>query len=112
MLLEFQIEHLYAKILTKTNNLTCEIPCNVTKYDTVTCKFGKNTCKQPDKCLLYINFRGGTTNVETEYRLMDLADLISATGGLLGLFLGFSFYGGAMDLEACSSSIYGKHKIK
>jgi hypothetical protein len=36
--------------------------------------------------------------VEEEYRLMDLAAIISATGGSLGLFLGFSFYGGAWNV--------------
>jgi hypothetical protein len=30
--------------------------------------------------------------------LMDFAAIVSATGGSLGLFLGFSFYAGAVDL--------------
>ncbi len=59
---------------------------------------GRNSCPSRDRCNFYAYFNSNTVKVETEYRLMDTAAMISATGGSLGLFLGFSVYGEVLEI--------------
>lgn len=66
----------------------CPKPCDVIYYTastTVTKQFGGNTT------WIYVAFETLHTSLEEEVPLYDEISMISAVGGSLGLFLGFSF---------------------
>ena len=64
-------------------------------------KLGKNSLGMPgyeDKTLLYAKYASPKVKIEEEYTLMGATAIISATGGSLGLFLGFSCYGAIWNI--------------
>ena len=71
----------------------CKRPCTRPKYIAVESRFSSNVCYDLNHNHLWIQFRSASVKIESQYRLMDFATVITAVGGGLGLFLGFSCYG-------------------
>ena len=77
-------------------NEDCPVLCDNVKYDGRLTKFGKNSLGNKEninKTTLYAKYASPKVKIEEEYTLMGPTAIISATGGSLGLFLGFSCYG-------------------
>lgn len=86
--------------LTITNRtlLGCPSPCLYVEYSLTRSLMGTSTCVDMNRTSFWPYYSEGSIKIQEEYRLMDLGAIISATGGSLGLFLGFSCYGMAWDL--------------
>ena len=101
------------------SELGCPILCENIVYDKRYSKMGKNSLgnkDHPDKSVLYVVYNSPKVKIEEEYTLMGLTAIISATGGSLGLFLGFSCYGAIWSifevLETVFNSILKSGKRK
>jgi len=78
----------------------CPVPCDSITYTMRSSRLAKNSCYESNRTSIWVYFDMNAMLVEEEYRLMDEAAILSATGGSLGLFLGFSCLGIAWD--ACN----------
>ena len=83
----------------------CPSLCENVEYDIRVSKLGKNSKVNGKKTVLYAKYASPKVKIEEEYTLMGTNAIISATGGSLGLFLGFSCYGAIWNifemLEKC-----------
>ncbi len=88
----------------------CRIPCESVEYTVTKSLMGRNACRSPAEsgCIVYVFFDRNRIREEKEYRLMDASAIVSATGGSLGLFLGFSFYGSAVYVGQAITQLYKK----
>ena len=61
---------------------------------------GKNskTFSQTNETMFYATYASSKVMIEEEYTLMGTNAIISATGGSLGLFLGFSCFGAIWNI--------------
>ena len=61
---------------------------------------GKNskTFSQTKETMFYAGYASPKVKIEEEYTLMGTNAIISATGGSLGLFLGFSCFGAIWNI--------------
>ena len=81
-----------------TNPQTCTFPCNETSYFYTKLKLHENVFAQftskwePMGNSRFFFGYSGKTEVATEYLFMNINGLISAIGGNVGMFLGFSAY--------------------
>lgn len=66
----------------------CMVPCTTEK---MVVKSFKSPIYTNDSYIdVYLHWESGTISIEEEYLLMDFSAIVSAVGGSLGLFLGFS----------------------
>ena len=75
--------------------------CENIHYDISLSNMGKNaayTIDYENKTMLFVKYASSKVKIEEEYTLMGTNAIISATGGSLGLFLGFSCYGAIWDI--------------
>ena len=92
--------------------------CENIIYDIKLSKMGENSAflmEDENNTLLY-TYASPKVKIEEEYTLMGTTAIISAAGGSLGLFLGFSCYGAIWHildmLERVYNSIFSSHKQK
>lgn len=73
------------KMILESNSKTIDLPKELSNY-----------------AIVYLHYKSNYISVMEEYRIFDLASIIAAIGGSLGLFLGFSFFqcGSSMLYEA------------
>ena len=90
--------------------------CENIIYDIKLSKMGENSAflmEDENNTLLY-TYASPKVKIEEEYTLMGTTAIISAAGGSLGLFLGFSCYGAIWHildmLERVYNSIFSSHK--
>ena len=96
----------------------CPILCENIVYDIRLSKMGINSLGNKDhvdKTIIYAKYHGShKVKIEEEYTLMGATAIISATGGSLGLFLGFSCYGAIWNIfemvETVFNSIFVRRK--
>ena len=86
----------------------CPTLCEKVEYHIRTPTSGKNYVEIENKTTLWIWHESSKVKIEEEYVLMGGNAIISATGGSLGLFLGLSCYGVALNIlervrAACNS---------
>ena len=94
--------------------------CENIEYSIVLSKFGKNALQgsagNEDKTILYAKYASSKVKIEEEYSLMGANAIVSATGGSLGLFLGFSCYGAIWNIfemiETLFNSIFMSDRKK
>ena len=88
----FQI--VWSQIQLYANN-HCQNPCEYIQYDIKIPKLGKNsmTTSFPNQTMFFARYSSPKVKTEEEYTIMGTNAIISATGGSLGLFLGFSCFG-------------------
>ena len=72
-------------------------PCSIVLHRADLSNTGLNHCFNCNQSTLWALYNNPYVGIEKEYVLMDLAAIISAIGGALGLFLGFSCFGVAWD---------------
>ena len=76
--------------------------CENIEYSIVLSKLGKNSlqgsAEGDDKTIFYAKYASSKVKIEEEYSLMGANAIVSATGGSLGLFLGFSCYGAIWNI--------------
>ena len=76
--------------------------CENIEYSIVLSKLGKNALQgsagKEDKTIFYAKYASSKVKIEEEYSLMGANAIVSATGGSLGLFLGFSCYGAIWNI--------------
>ena len=87
--------------LNNHTNEDCPVLCDNVKYDSRLSKLGKNALSDKEninKTMLYAMYASPKVKIEEEYMLMGTIAMISATGGSLGLFLGFSCYGAIWNI--------------
>ena len=74
--------------------------CENIGYDIRLSKLGKNsmTSTQTNETMFYAGYASPKVKIEEEYTLMGTNAIISATGGSLGLFLGFSCFGAIWNI--------------
>jgi hypothetical protein len=94
--------------MSNKRNLNCPEPCKETKYHYSQSRIASNACYDGNGTHFWAYYDSSRIKVEEEYRLMDLAAIISATGGSLGLFLGFSCYPYLWDLVDKAGSLIQK----
>ena len=97
----------------------CPILCENIVYDKRYSKLGINSLgrkDQVDKTVIYAKYASTKVKIEEEYTLMGATAIISATGGSLGLFLGFSCFGAIWNIfemvETVFNSIFVTSKKK
>ena len=56
--------------------------------------------------MLYAMYASPKVKIEEEYMLMGTIAMISATGGSLGLFLGFSCYGAIWNIFEIAETVF------
>ena len=100
----FQTRNLLHQLYTNSSNPSsekCTIPCNLTTFTSTIWKGHKNAFALFDYSendMQYENFfrlilgSDGKTQIATEYIFMNINGLLSAIGGNLGMFLGFSVF--------------------
>ena len=94
----------------------CPTLCENIEYDIRLSKLGKNSkaASYWNGTLFYATYASPKVKIEEEYILMGTNAIISATGGSLGLFLGFSCFGAIWSifemLKKVSNSILPKKK--
>lgn len=71
----------------------CQRPCQRIEYTMHEGSVGESNYDHNQNLSLSVYFSSPLVKHMEEYRLMDLANVVSAIGGALGLFLGFSCYG-------------------
>ena len=79
----------------------CPTLCENIEYDIRSTKLGKNSMTAPrfwNGTVLYARYASPKVKIEDEYTLMGTNAIISATGGSLGLFLGFSCFGAVWNI--------------
>ena len=79
----------------------CPTLCENIEYDIRLTKMGKNSMTAPlfwNGTVLYARYASAKVKIEEEYTLMGTNAIISATGGSLGLFLGFSCFGAIWNI--------------
>ena len=92
--------------------------CESIEYDIRLSKLGKNskTFSQTKETMFYAGYASPKVKIEEEYTLMGTNAIISATGGSLGLFLGFSCFGAVWKffemLKKAFNSIFASNKKK
>ena len=87
----------------------CPDLCDNILYDIRLSKLGKNALSNKahaDKTILYVMYASPKVKIEQEYTLMGATAIISATGGSLGLFLGFSCYGAIWNIFEMLETIF------
>ena len=86
--------------IQKYANQHCPALCENIEYDLRVPKMGENAMSTLSKnqTLFFVRYASQKVKVEEEYTLMGTNAIISATGGSLGLFLGFSCYGTIMSV--------------
>ena len=90
-------------------NEDCPVLCDNIKYDSRLSKLGENSLGDKEsinKTTLYAYYAGPNVKIEEEYTLMGTTAIISATGGSLGLFLGFSCYGAVWNIIEMVETIF------
>ena len=81
-------------------------------------KLGKNSKSEleTNETVFYARYASPKVKIEEEYTLMGTNAMISATGGSLGLFLGFSCFGAVWKifemLKKAFNSIFASNKKK
>ena len=92
------------------SELGCPILCENVEYHIINQKLGQNVHFHENRTMFWAKFHSGSVKIEEEYTLMGTNAIISATGGSLGLFLGFSCYGAIWNIfemfEAFFDSIF------
>ena len=95
----------------------CPILCENIVYDIRLSKMGINSLGRKDyvdKTTIYAKYASPKVKIEEEYTLMGATAIIPATGGSLGLFLGFSCYGAIWNIfemvETVFNSIFVRRK--
>ena len=78
--------------ITNRWEMGCPHRCYHNSFSLTKSNIGTNTNIHINKTSFWPIFNLPTVTVEEEYRLFDTVAIISATGGSLGLFLGFSCY--------------------
>ena len=79
----------------------CPIMCQEVRYDIRVSQLGENTMNIEEKSevsAVYASYASSKIKIEEEYLLMGPTAIISATGGSLGLFLGFSCFGAIWNI--------------
>ena len=82
--------------------------CEEARYDFRVSQFGENAVSIEEKVGLYgvyAMYESSKVKTEEEYLLMGANAIISATGGSLGLFLGFSCFGAIWNIFEMIESI-------
>ena len=95
--------------LNNHTNEDCPVLCDNIKYDSRLSKYGKNALSDKEhinKTTLYAYYASPKVKIEEEYMLMGTIAMISATGGSLGLFLGFSCYGAIWNIVEMTETLF------
>ena len=95
--------------LNNHTNEDCPVLCDNIKYDSRLSKLGKKSLANKEninKTTLYAMYASPKVKIEDEYTLMGTTAIISATGGSLGLFLGFSCYGAVWNIFEIVETIF------
>ena len=80
--------------------------CKNDEYHVRLAKLGKNLFHLENNTLLTARYASSKTKIEEEYILMGGNAIIAASGGSLGLFLGFSCHGVIMKVFEMVESAY------
>ena len=94
----YEIQEIVKEAKYSQNTSKCVMPCNETFYSYTLLKNHRNTFAQfklkaePSNDSFLMLGHSGKTSVVTEYLYMNLNALLSAIGGNLGMFLGWSVY--------------------
>ena len=86
----------------------CPIMCQEVRYDIRVSQLGENAMSVEEKTGVsgvYATYASSKVKIEEEYLLMGETAIISATGGSLGLFLGFSCFGAIWNIFEMIESI-------
>ena len=106
------------KNIQRKAKYNCPTLCENIEYDIRLSKLGKNSKQYSlrNGTMLYARYASPKVKIEEEYTLMGTNAIISATGGSLGLFLGFSCFGAIWNifemLKKVFDSILPSHKKK
>ena len=106
------------KNIQRKAKYNCPTLCENIEYDIRSSKLGKNskTYSLWDGTMLYARYASPKVKFQEEYTLMGTNAIISATGGSLGLFLGFSCFGAVWNifelLKKVLNSIFPSQKKK
>ena len=95
--------------LNNHTNEDCPVLCDNIKYDSRLSKLAKNSLGDKEyinKTTLYAMYPSPKVKIEEEYMLMGTIAMISATGGSLGLFLGFSCYGAIWSIFERAEAVF------
>ena len=78
----------------------CPIMCQEVRYDIRVSQLGENAMSAGISGVsgVYAAYASSKIKIEEEYLLMGGTAIISATGGSLGLFLGFSCFGAIWNI--------------
>ena len=88
--------------LEKYSEIGCPIMCEKVTYDIRMTQLAENAMSTSENLtMLYAKYANSKVKIEEEYILMGTNAIISATGGSLGLFLGFSCYGAIWNILKC-----------
>ena len=90
-------------------NEDCPVLCDNIKYDSRLSKLGKNSLggkENINKTTLYALYASPKVKIEEDHMLMGTIAMISATGGSLGLFLGFSCYGAIWSIFERAEAVF------
>ena len=95
----------------------CPTLCNKVRYDVRLSQLSENSMTISESYTgIYAKYAVPKIKVEEEYTLMGINAIISAAGGSLGLFLGFSCYGAIWNIfemvEYFFDSIFSSKKKK
>lgn len=96
----------------------CPTQCEIIDYDIRLSKLAKNSVSNSliKKTMFFVSYATTKVKIEEEYTLMGTNAIISATGGSLGLFLGFSCYGAIWNvfemLKKAANSIFSSNMKK
>ena len=85
----------------------CPTLCNKVRYDVRLSQLSENSMTMSESyTAIYAKYAVPKIKVEEEYTLMGTNAIISATGGSLGLFLGFSCYGAIWNIFEMLKKIF------
>ena len=86
----------------------CPIMCQKVRYNIRVSQLGENAMNIEEKSevsAVYASYESSKIEINEEYLLMGVTSIISATGGSLGLFLGFSCFGAIWNIFEMIESI-------
>ena len=94
------LRHVYDE---RVDRALCKTSCSVTELSVRKTKMAGNVRllarnRSENSTALIVRYWTSTVRMEERYKLVDFASVLSATGGALGLFLGFSCYGMASEM--------------
>ena len=94
-----------------TSVTKCLPSCHKLVYQMSQYRFPKSFWSYPNETYFFLSFETLEMESHEEYLIFNLSSIVSAVGGSLGLFLGFSFLGVIEGLMARLASLKFKNVI-